>query len=153
MYYQKSWLVLLVVIFSFFFLSSEARSSNATESLMFRDALKDPTMQYLVKENFPIPKVTVACAVLSLQWRAGRIEGSNPSNPGDPGTSLLMHGMAEVTIFALNTIPPDEVKQLMYRALAKFEESEDFRESSMSVCSSLMVPMLRFVMQKNNLIN
>ena len=130
----------------------DARLPSALESTMFRSALQDNTMQYLVQENFSDINIVVSCAVLSLQWQSGRILGSSPSNPGGPDVPLLMYGMAEVTLFAANEFPSDEVKRLTKKALEKFEQSEDFRETSMSVCSTLMVAPLRYVMQKNNLL-
>jgi hypothetical protein len=152
MIYRKFWSVLFSLFISSSIFSTEARSSSSVEELMFRVALEDPTMQYLVKENFSNSNITVACAVLSKQWQLGRVSGSNPSNPGDPMIPFLMHGMAEVTLFAVQSFQLDEVKDLTKRALAKFEYSEKFRSSSMSVCSTLMVPIIRFVMQKNNIV-
>ena len=131
---------------------NEVAASEARETLMFREALRDETMRYLARENFSDVRLAAGCAVLSLQWREGRIAESSPSNPGDPGVPLLMHGMAEVTLFALSEYPQDEVDKFVKRALEQFEVSRDFREAVMSGCSELMIAPLRFVMQKYNMI-
>ena len=131
---------------------NEAAASEARETLMFREALRDETMRYLAREYFSDVRIAAGCAVLSLQWRAGRVAESSPSNPGDPGVPLVMHGMAEVTLFVLSEYPQDEVDKFVKRALEQFENSLEFREVAMSACSELIIAPLRFVMQKNNMI-
>lgn len=130
----------------------DAQPLNAPESSMFRGALQDSTMQHLVRENFYDPNIVVVCAVLSLQWRSGRIVGSDPFNPGSPDVPLLMYGMLEATSFAVTDFPSEKVQELTLKALEKFENSADFRDTAMSVCSTAMVAPLRYVMQKYNLI-
>jgi hypothetical protein len=144
---------LLMVATIIYSISSYARGAEAVsaESRMFQEALTDPTMQYLVSESFSNISVAVGCSVLSLQWREGRIEGSEPASAGSPSVPLLMHGMAETSVYVLTNFPSGEVRELTQFALGMFEESQVFRERLMSICSSLMVPVLRYVRQKNNL--
>lgn len=142
-------LYFLIPIIMFFANSSWGSDRIAN---MFRDALRDPTMQYLSRENFHDIRITAGCAALALQWRSGRIANSTPDQPGDQSVSLTMHGMAEVTLFLLAEQPRHDVDLYLQRALRQFENSSDFRERASSVCTALMIPMIRFVMQRNDII-
>ena len=143
--------MLMISVWLCVFLNNAA-ASEARETFMFREALRDETMRYLAREYFADVRIASGCAVLSLQWRAGRIAESSPADPGDPSVPLLMHGMAEVTLFVLSEYPQDQVDKFVKRALEQFESSSEFREVAMSACSDLMVAPLRFVLQKNNMI-
>ena len=133
------------------FISAQGCAGEPSEVMMFREALRDPEMQSLARESFSNERLAVACAVLSLHWRSGRILGSTPSNPGESGVALLMHGMAETALFALDYFPEEQIHGLTQQTLQQFEESQEFREGVSGLCSDAMIEPLGFVMYRNNL--
>lgn len=145
----KPWQVLVIVLGML--LASQGYAGDAPEVLMFREALRDPEMQSLARGSFSDERLAVICAVLSLQWRSGRIAGSSPSNPGDSGIALVMHGMAETTMFVLDYFAQEKVDVLTQRVLRRFEESHEFREATMRLCTDAMIDPLGFVIDRNNL--
>jgi hypothetical protein len=142
----------IVLLFYSFFLCINPSLGNDSLINMFRVSMRDPTMQYLAREYFSDTRVAATCSVLALQWRSGRISDSTPDRPGDVSVPVTMHGMAEVTLFILSERPKSDVDLYVQRALRQFENSVAFRERAVSVCTELMIPMIRFTMQKNNII-